>query len=145
MKDQNIYNSSSINSCFPKIFILISSPPHCKCLGKNKNMVTGPDRALNQEMTVPLKASSKLVLFSQQSQESPTLLSSQRRSHFRNINGLGKNKNMVMGPKTKNDCAGKAQQQILLPCTQYPRAMFSRQPARTAAVEHRCSNRNLHC
>jgi hypothetical protein len=25
---------------------------------------------------------------------------------------LGKNKNIVMGPKTKNDCAGEGQQQI---------------------------------
>jgi hypothetical protein len=34
---------------------------------------------------------------------------------LKQTNGLGNNKNMVMGPETKNDCAGKDQQQITVP------------------------------
>jgi hypothetical protein len=30
----------------------------------------------------------------------------------KHISGLGKNKTMVMGPETKNDCADEGQQQI---------------------------------
>jgi hypothetical protein len=45
-------------------------------------------------------------------------------------NGLGKNRNMVMGPKTKNDCAGKSQQQITGLQDQ------SQEPSRMGTIEH---------
>jgi hypothetical protein len=43
---------------------------------------------------------------------SKLLLWSTRPDQDKHVSGLGKNKNMVIGPKTKNDCAGKNQQQI---------------------------------